>query len=295
MNKIVIWMTALFVVVLVIKFPHHMINPGPLQEAHAELDGDCNSCHKPFWGVPNANCISCHDPAEIGRDTTGVDTTKILFHAALNDRSCVGCHDDHKGRIPLIAINSFDHNMLGSAKGLNCTQCHTAPADDLHPIISKDCGSCHNTKNWASVAPFDHKMISKVDLQQCGKCHEAPKDQMHIAVTATSCGSCHQTHAWTPATFDHDKYFVLDGDHNVRCSTCHTKQDFRSYTCYGCHEHTERKMVSEHAEEGITNINDCARCHKNADEDDAKHSIGDTNSGEHRKRKEGKHEEGDDD
>ena len=53
-------------------------------------------------------------------------------------------------------------------------------------------------------------------------------------------------------------------------------------------------MISEHNEEGITNISDCARCHKNADEDDAGHSIGDGNSGEHRNRKEGKHEEDDD-
>lgn len=295
MNKIVILMTALFVVVLVIKFPHRMINPGPLQEAHAALDNDCKNCHQPFWGIPNANCISCHDPADIGRDTTGVDTGKILFHEALTNRSCIGCHDDHKGRIPLVAINSFDHKMPGTAKGLNCVQCHTAPEDKLHPIVSKNCASCHDTKNWSSISAFDHAMINKVELQQCGTCHQAPQDQMHIAVTSTSCSNCHQTGAWSPATFNHDMYFVLDGNHNVRCNTCHTKQDFKTYTCYGCHEHTERKMVAEHSEEGINNINDCARCHGSANEHDVKRSVGDGNSGEHRKRKEGEHEEDDDD
>jgi hypothetical protein len=54
-------------------------------------------------------------------------------------------------------------------------------------------------------------------------------------------------------------------------------------------------MISEHAEEGITNINDCGRCHASANEHDIKGSIGDDNSGEHRKRKEGEHEEEDDD
>lgn len=120
---------------------------------------------------------------------------------------------------------------------------------------------------------------------------------MSLFVAATSCSTCHKTNAWSPATFDHNKYFVLDGDHNVQCNTCHTRADYKQYTCYGCHEHTKRKMISEHVEEGITNISDCARCHKNANEDDAKHSIGDMQSGEHRNRKEGKHndEEEDDD
>lgn len=295
MNRIVLLMITIFIVVLVVKFPHQMINPGPLQEAHAELDNSCNSCHAPFWGIPNANCITCHDPAEIGRDTNTAFQEQVLFHAELKDRSCVACHDDHKGRVPLVAINSFEHDMLGNIRTLKCTNCHAQPEDAMHTLVSTDCGTCHGTKSWASVATFDHAHIISSDKQNCVKCHAAPEDALHVSVTTTTCAKCHGTTAWSPATFDHDKYFVLDGDHNVRCSTCHTKGDFKAYTCYGCHEHSEKEMVSEHAEEGIYNITNCIKCHINADEDDAGHSIGDQGTGEHRKRREGGHEEEEED
>ncbi|MFM7402028.1 MAG: hypothetical protein ACKO4W_14110 [Bacteroidota bacterium] len=35
---------------------------------------------------------------------------------------------------------------------------------------------------------------------------------------------------------------------------------------YGCHEHNRANTLAEHREEGISNINDCARCHKSPDE-----------------------------
>ena len=76
--------------------------------------------------------------------------------------------------------------------------------------------------------------------------------------------SCHTTKAWKPATFDHDKYFVLDGDHNASCVTCHTTAAYKVYTCYGCHEHTVENIRRKHEKEGIREFANCVKCHKSA-------------------------------
>jgi hypothetical protein len=78
------------------------------------------------------------------------------------------------------------------------------------------------------------------------------------------CAQCHQTQAWKPATFDHDKHFLLDENHNVSCVTCHAANDYSKYTCYGCHEHTPENVLREHREEGIRNLDNCVRCHRSA-------------------------------
>jgi hypothetical protein len=61
---------------------------------------------------------------------------------------------------------------------------------------------------------------------------------------------------------------VLDRDHNTRCVTCHVRNDYQQYTCYGCHEHTPANIRREHVEEGIRDFNDCVECHRSADEHD---------------------------
>ena len=73
--------------------------------------------------------------------------------------------------------------------------------------------------------------------------------------------------AWKPATFDHDKYFVLDRDHKATCETCHNNNDYSRYTCYGCHEHRPDKVREEHVEEGIQDFENCVECHRNASEE----------------------------
>jgi hypothetical protein len=44
-----------------------------------------------------------------------------------------------------------------------------------------------------------------------------------------SCKQCHSTERWKPATFDHDKFFVLDSNHNPTCVTCHANNDYSRY------------------------------------------------------------------
>ena len=67
---------------------------------------------------------------------------------------------------------------------------------------------------------------------------------------------------WTPATFDHSRFFKLEGDHKVACVTCHVNNVYTRYTCFGCHEHQPAEIRARHAEEGIRNIDNCVRCHR---------------------------------
>jgi hypothetical protein len=50
--------------------------------------------------------------------------------------------------------------------------------------------------------------------------------------------------------------------------------DYKKYTCYGCHEHTPAKIKREHLEEGIRNFDNCVECHRSGDKDEAKGGEG---------------------
>lgn len=47
--------------------------------------------------------------------------------------------------------------------------------------------------------------------------------------------------------------------------------DYTSYTCYGCHEHSRSNIKEEHVEEGIYEYENCVECHLSGDEDEAEY------------------------
>jgi hypothetical protein len=81
---------------------------------------------------------------------------------------------------------------------------------------------------------------------------------------------------------DHSKYFLFDGNHPSGCKTCHNQGTLKTYTCYGCHEHSSSEILSKHQEEGITDIENCVKCHRSSAEKEhgeGKHNE-DENEGE---------------
>ncbi|HRD54053.1 MAG TPA: cytochrome c3 family protein [Flavobacteriales bacterium] len=297
---------------MVYLFPHSMLEPGELVEAHQRTGSDCFSCHTPFKGLTSAKCIACHSVADIGKDTL-LAKQPALFHEALGAMECVACHTDHQGRVADVTPGGFQHDMLAMSITEDCYRCHAKPEDDLHGGLPNKCNACHVTAGWKPARAFDHDLLAVDRRGDCASCHSNPMDVMHERVkndcanchsvqgwspatfehanlTADqrnacmgchvppgeafhqnrkdNCASCHSVKAWVPSTFDHTRYFRLDGDHNAKCATCHKTKDYSTYSCYGCHEHTPGKIMSEHREEGITNINDCVRCHRSGDEDD---------------------------
>lgn len=189
-----------------------------------------------------------------------------------------------KGHAELATDCFACHAAWRGASSSRCTECH-ATADiglkttqgvpipsrsvrvSFHQdLVEQDCMACHSdhlgpklTKR--SRKAFSHGLLKASVRDACSSCHAAPKDAVHRAVQ-TECSICHQSNAWKPANLDHDKFFVLDRDHQAPCETCHKNNDRSRYTCYGCHEHSEAQVRRKHLEEGIQNFQNCVECHR---------------------------------
>lgn len=267
MKAFILLITISTVVALSIWLPHLMLNPGKLSGSHREIENNCTSCHDLFNGISDSKCIACHKPGDIGMNSSPERTASLAFHAHLQNQSCTTCHTDHKGGDPSLSTFSFDHKILSPVIKANCKTCHAAPTDSLHAKFSISCGSCHNTRQWNFDGKFNHDHISGIHKNNCNACHDKPADELHFSLT--NCADCHKTNQWSPATFNHSNYFVLDREHNAKCVTCHTSADnYKIYSCYNCHVHSETTIAREHQEEGISNFSACASCHKSGNKHD---------------------------
>ena len=264
--------SAIILSALAAMFPEVLLNPGPLMKGHHTIEKDCLSCHKPFAGVASLQCISCHKQNDISiKNVAGgflqKKTYKALFHRGVNANSCIDCHTDHRGRDATKALKPFKHTSLSLLQQKDCTTCHnnTKPQDALHRYATGNCSECHGTNKW-KPSTFNHDKLTDSTAKQCISCHKAdqPKDSLHLKVS-TNCATCHTATTWKPATYNHDKYFRLDRNHNVSCTTCHTDPgNYKKYTCYNCHEHSPSRIASKHIEEGISNYQNCIKCHRDA-------------------------------
>lgn len=207
------------------------------------------------------------------------------------------------------------HAPLQGASVERCISCHK-PADigilntQGKPVVkplsktpfhqklqSQDCLACHSdhagVKRYRQQGHFKHALLQTATREQCQSCHQSPKDALHKQISG-NCAQCHSQEKWTPATFDHDRFFELDRDHNTECVTCHVRNDYSRFTCYGCHEHTPENIRREHIEEGIRKFDNCVECHRNADEHDIRGPLGD-GKGEQSQKRDRRRKHGDDD
>ncbi len=188
----------------------------------------------------NEDCFACHAPL------SGADSAR-----------CVACHKTAD-------IGRLTTTGLPVTQPLTTTPFH-------QKLINQDCMACHSdhagAKRYRLQGRFNHALLQKETGDQCQSCHKTPTDSLHQQITG-NCAQCHSQEKWKPATFDHLQLFELDRDHNVSCVTCHVRNDYRNYTCYGCHEHTPEKTRREHIKEGIREYSNCVECHRNADEHD---------------------------
>jgi hypothetical protein len=250
----------------------------PLTGAHAQVQ--CAQCHTngQFKGTPT-DCYSCHQKDDTHQGGLGQD--------------CAACHTTASWQQA-----TFDHSksafpLTGAHANVECAQCHVdnqfkgTPTDcyschqkdDAHQgQFGQDCGGCHTPVDWKQ-ATFDHSKSAfplagahlKVDCTQChtngqfkgtpidcAACHQEPA--FHAGLFQDRCGDCHSADAWSPAKFDQPHTFPIN--HGERggnaCTACHP-DTLKSYTCYTCHD--EARTAAQHSEEGIANLDDCARCH----------------------------------
>jgi hypothetical protein len=215
---------------------------------------------------------------------------KLIPSHSKIETDCFACH------APLTGVSSdrcvICHKVAEIGRLTSTGQPTTKPLTSLpfhHKLITIDCVNCHSdhagVKRYHKQGRFDHLLLQSEMRNQCQSCHKAPDDTLHNQATG-ACNQCHSYAGWLPATYDHNKYFELDGDHKVRCDTCHVRNDYKQYTCYGCHEHTPENMRGKHLEEGIRNLDDCVKCHKSASEDNVQGEGG--NEGNNSKMRKGK-------
>lgn len=199
------------------------------------------------------------------------------------ERDCFACHSPLTGASSARCATCHKPADIGrlTSKGLPIVSKLTASTFHQE-LVSQDCVECHSdhagVKRYHVQGNFNHALLKKETRDQCQTCHKALNDPLHQQITG-NCSSCHTQDKWTPASFDHNKYFVLDRDHDTRCATCHVNNDYSRYTCYGCHEHTPANIRRKHIEEGIRQFDQCVECHRSADKDDIKKGRG--GDGEH--------------
>jgi hypothetical protein len=231
---------------------------------HRQMDVAFAQAHLLAFG---ADCLACHDGVDRFGDNFDHSAFSFKLNGGHTNMACTKCHLDARTLADLQSVPQ------------DCFSCHKQD-DEHNGEFGTDCGGCHTPNDWEE-ATFDHSRSNfpltgahaNVDCEKCHTnglfkgldttcfaCHAEPPE--HVGQFGTDCAACHTTTAWTPATFNGEHTFPLDHGENglVSCATCHPV-DYRSYTCYGCHEHNESEIRSKHLEEGISDFENCMECH----------------------------------
>ncbi len=267
-------------------------NAFTFQLTGSHVEATCTGCHLDARTVANLqsapqDCYSCHYQSD--------------EHAGAFGSDCALCHTS-EGWTPA----NFDHNLSafkleGEHANVKCESCHLnnvfkGTPTDCYSCHQKDdehngqfgtqCEACHTPNDWEGVS-FDHSQSNfpltgahvTVGCESCHvnntfvgtqsacvACHAEPTE--HLGQFGTDCVACHSTNAWSPATLKDHSFPLNHGEGGtVSCVTCHPA-NYTTYTCYGCHEHTESRIISKHREEGISDFQNCVECHADGREHD---------------------------
>jgi len=192
----------------------------------------------------------------------------LASHTSLNT-DCFACHAPGRGIAAqrCIACHALADIGLRTTTGTGIIRARLRPP--FHQsLVAQNCSACHSDHagekvSQANQKAFSHALLQPVARERCDNCHQGPVDTIHRQISG-NCQQCHLSTGWKPASFAHDRFFALDSDHAAACVTCHADNDYKRYTCYGCHEHQPEKMRAKHLREGIRNIDNCVACHHSA-------------------------------
>ncbi|MBK8780431.1 MAG: hypothetical protein IPO22_01190 [Anaerolineales bacterium] len=241
------------------------------QTCHNDMDIAFTQAHVLSFGT---ECLACHDGVDRYGDGFDHNTFAFQLVGGHTEAACTGCHLDARTIVDLQSAPQ------------DCYSCHYQ-VDEHQGQFGTQCEACHTPENWEGVS-FDHSLsnfpltgahvtINCEDCHlndtfvgtqsSCVSCHAEPVE--HLGQFGIDCVACHTTTAWIPATFTGNHTFPLDhGEQGtVSCVTCHPT-NYTTYTCYGCHEHTEANIIGEHREEGISDFQNCVECHADGREGD---------------------------
>ena len=216
--------------------------------SHAELEHDCGACHTAPWqrNTMSDQCLECHTNI-VAEITASQSLHGILM--AEQGATCYACHTEHDGPdavLTVIQTENFPHELVGfSLEG-------HAQFTDGTPFA---CADCHQDG------------VAKFELAACEECHaslDADFTQFHVAAFGQECLGCHDGIDTYGTDFDHNQFFVLEGEHaSGTCGGCHpdvrTMAEFKTapQDCYACHAEDDE----HNGEFGM----DCAVCHTPTD------------------------------
>jgi hypothetical protein len=240
----------------------------------------CSVCHASndaHQGRFGQDCAECHTPDSWERAAFDHSLAAFQLTGAHQQVACESCH--------------LDGAFQGTPQ--DCYSCH-APHDVHQGDFGQDCVQCHTPESWED-AEFDHSLaafqltgahqqvaceschlhdVFRGTPQECSGCHRDPS--FHLGLFGSDCSTCHDTNAWQPALFDRSHTFPFNhGESGISdCRTCHP-DSLVSYICYTCHEHSPVEIERKHREEGISNFQDCTRCHPTGREEEGEERGGD--------------------
>lgn len=197
--------------------------------SHAEIAGQCNLCHAPFWGTATMadRCVVCH--TDLAAQWQDPSTLHGVLRQNNSNLACRNCHPDHRGpNAPLtdMANVHFPHESLGYSLKAHLLKSDGSPFG---------CTDCH-TQNY--IPAFDEAV--------CETCHtqiDSIFTQTHMLAFGSDCLACHDGIDTYGRSFNHNKQtFKLIGKHaETICSGCHLNArrlaDLQSapQDCYSCH------------------------------------------------------------
>ncbi|MDH5633297.1 MAG: class III cytochrome C family protein [Gammaproteobacteria bacterium] len=195
-------------------------------------------------------------------------------HADLTG-DCFACHTPFLRSAPenCIACHKLDDIGIRTTTGKKIEK-KPGQVPFHQRLMESDCVACHSdhqgVKVYRLIHRFSHDLLKESGREQCKACHDKPDDTLHQPITM-NCNACHETGKWTPAAFDHNRYFTQSGSRD--CLDCHKPYDDRLHrnsraACDSCH--TTREWVPAKFDHrsyfSATNDRLCSGCHATLDD-----------------------------
>ncbi|MBW2282723.1 MAG: hypothetical protein JRG82_18460 [Deltaproteobacteria bacterium] len=215
------------------------LRPGPLAEAHRDLEGmgNCTQCHGLGSQTPDARCLACH--GEIAQRAA----ERLPLHGTF-EGTCASCHPDHLGlESELISLDAdaFQHTQTryplhGAHLQAECQDCHRVRSREFadarfryQGVPFAGCASCHSEPHGRATGDPPGTGIIPISLD--GPAVPAERNA-EFPLLGRDCAGCHQEQSFRAAGlrsegFDHDDdtLYALRGAHTaVDCRACHTPE-----------------------------------------------------------------------
>lgn len=225
---------------------------------------NCESCHGP--GSIAIEKIEANK-AKFGEAANRCDTTQFIPLKQLPSQAqsliCLKCHS--AASTPALAYWNSSVHALNDVSCVSCHQLHKDSRQKVsHEAMAELCYSCHpDVKVQFSL--FSHHPVRerKMDCFDCHDPHGSPQHRMLKGVTIKdTCGHCHADKSG-PFVYEH-------GDVTEACTNCHVPHGSVNrrllsaampFLCIQCHNPGHPSVASSTQSKKALFANRCTDCH----------------------------------